>query len=90
MHFWKAGWVQTPYSEWMPIVEKLSANDAWVMDGTFSESFHIRFPQADKIILVNTPRILCLYRVLARKLKYSQSERRPAMAEGAVCKFFPS
>lgn len=82
IHFWKPGWTETPRDEWIPIVEKLSSQERWVMDGTFSESFDIRFPKADKIILVNMPRCLCLFRVLTRKFKYSKVNRRPDMAEG--------
>jgi adenylate kinase family enzyme len=82
IHFWKEGWVETPRADWLPIVEKLSQEDRWVMDGTFSESFDLRFPRADIIILVNMPRLLCLYRVITRKLKYSKTNRRIDMAEG--------
>jgi adenylate kinase family enzyme len=82
IHFWKAGWIETPRDEWIPMVEKLTMGDRWVMDGTFAETFDLRFPHADKIILVNKSALVCLYRVIIRKLKYSKTRRRVDMAEG--------
>ena len=82
VHFWKPNWVQTPTEQWREKVKKLVLPKSWVMDGTFSESFDLRFPAADLIIVVNLPRITCLYRAIKRVLKYSKANRRPDMADG--------
>ena len=52
------------------------------MDGTFANSFDIRFPQSDLIILLDQPRLLCMTRALLRVFKYNKIDRRPDMAEG--------
>jgi adenylate kinase family enzyme len=82
VYFWQPNWIETPQKEWREKVKELVRVDRWVMDGTFSESFDLRFPFADKIIIVNLPRTICLYRAIARVLKYSRIKRRPDMADG--------
>lgn len=81
-HFWNPNWVETPKTEWRLKVEELCKADFWVMDGTFSESFDLRFPLADKVIVVNLPRFICLYRAIKRVFMYDKKTRRPDMADG--------
>ena len=82
IHFWKPGWVQTPIENWREQVVELCSGKDWVMDGNFSSTFDLRFPKADKIIVLNPPRILCLWRAIMRVFKYNRTIRRPDMASG--------
>jgi adenylate kinase family enzyme len=82
MHFWQPNWTETPADEWHKKISKLIKADKWVMDGTFSSSFNLRFPVADKIIFLNLPTILCLWRAITRVFKYSRKSSRPDMALG--------
>lgn len=82
IHFWNPGWVQTPRDQWRAKVKELVKAPRWIMDGTFSESFDLRFPVADIIIIIDFHPLLCLWRAYTRVLKYKKSDHRPDMAEG--------
>ena len=64
--FWRPGWVQTPREEFLAIVAKLCEQPAWILDGNYSSSLHVRLPGADTVILLDYPRHLCLRRALVR------------------------
>ena len=87
VEFWKPGWTETPRDMFRKKVEALSARDQWVMDGTFSGSFDIRFPRADLVVVIDLPRLTCLWRAVTRVIKYRKSDNRPDMAEGCGEKF---
>ncbi len=80
-HFWTSGWVSLPLDEWEEKVRHLVAGEFWVMDGNYSGTFHTRFPAADTIVFLDIPRWLCLWRVIARRIRY-RGASRPDMAEG--------
>ena len=64
--FWHPGWVPTQRDEWWPKVAELCAAPAWILDGNFTSSLHIRLPRADTVIWLDYPRHLCIRRVLVR------------------------
>jgi adenylate kinase family enzyme len=66
--FWKPGWVSTPADEWDAVVKDLVSNDSWIMDGTYERSLHLRVPAAELVILFESRRWACLWRVVKRKL----------------------
>jgi adenylate kinase family enzyme len=75
-HFWKPGWIATPQNEWREIVSVLIETDSWIMDGTYESTLDLRIPAADTVILIDSPRRLCLWRVLKRRLTVDD-HRRP-------------
>jgi adenylate kinase family enzyme len=77
--FWQPGWVETPDEEFFPKVEAWCAQDAWVIDGTFSRTLHIRLPRTDTVIWLDFPRRTCLWGVTRRWLAYF----RPALLGGS-------
>ncbi|MCO4781742.1 MAG: hypothetical protein KC646_05410 [Candidatus Cloacimonetes bacterium] len=85
--YWKENWVATQTDEWREIVKDLLKKDQWIMDGTFSSTFDLRFPEADLIVVLKRPRLLCLYRAITRLLKYDKVKRRLDMAQGCEEKF---
>jgi adenylate kinase family enzyme len=79
--FWRPGWVETPREEWWAKTAEFSSADAWIMDGNYSSSLHIRLPRADTAILLDYPRLLCMKRVLGR-VASDYGRVREGMPEG--------
>jgi adenylate kinase family enzyme len=73
--YWRAGWTETPKEEWSREVARLVAGDAWVMDGNYSGTFDLRIPAADTIVFLDLPRLVCLWRVVKRWLRYRRRAR---------------
>jgi adenylate kinase family enzyme len=76
--------VPTPKESFRAKVVDLVDQNRWVMDGTYIETLYLRLPRADQIIIINLPRLICLYRVLARLVSYGRGESRPDMADGCT------
>lgn len=79
-YYWKPGWVQPADEEWAVIAGELAAGDEWIIDGNYSGTIDLRIDRADTIIFLDMPTLLCLYRVLKRRLKY-HGKTRPDMNE---------
>ena len=80
-HYWHPGWVATPGDEWRAHVAELIARDAWVMDGNYGGTLDQRLAACDTVVFLDLPRLVCLWRVLQRALRYS-GRSRPDMAPG--------
>jgi adenylate kinase family enzyme len=79
--FWSPGWVETPKQEWRRVVEGLLAMESWVMDGNYSGTLDLRLAACDTVIFLDLPRLLCLWRVFRRTIRY-RGRSRPDMGEG--------
>jgi len=79
--YWSPGWVEPVKEDWCNRVTDLVANDHWIIEGNYSSTYHIRFPEADTIIYLECGRWTCLWRVLSR-IKQSFGQARDDMAEG--------
>lgn len=77
-HHWQRGWVVPPRDQWHETLRSLIARERWVMDGTYDGTLHLRLPRADAIILFETNRLRCLWRVTARWLA---GQPRPELPE---------
>jgi adenylate kinase family enzyme len=64
--FWSPGWVETPRDQWIERQQELVAQPQWIIEGNYSATFDVRFERADTVIVLTTPRRVCLYRVLKR------------------------
>ena len=84
--YWRAGWVETPKSEWLKTIEELLGRDAWIMDGNYSGTLEMRLAACDTVIFLDISRLLCLWRVMKRAMMY-RNQSRPDMAEGCREKF---
>jgi adenylate kinase family enzyme len=80
-HYWQAGWTETPTDEWTAQVARLIGDEAWVMDGNYSGTLDLRIPAADTIVFLDLPRIVCLWRVLRRRLAF-HGRARPDVRPG--------
>lgn len=75
--YWQPGWVATPHDVWLEKQRQLLALDAWIIDGNYGATMATRLEAADTVIFLDTPRLLCLWRVLKRSLERRFSYRQP-------------
>lgn len=68
-HCWMPGWVRPDKSAWEKTVQDLISGEKWIMDGNYRSSLHLRIPAADTVILLDFPRMTCLWRILKRRLR---------------------
>ena len=80
-HFWKPGWTATPDDEWRPLVEELASRDEWIIDGNYGNTLDIRLAAADTVIFLDFSNILCLWRVVKRRIQY-HGRTRPDLNAG--------
>jgi adenylate kinase family enzyme len=80
-HHWHAGWLPTPPEEWQRVVQSLVAGPRWVMDGNYGGTLELRLGHCDTVVFLDLPRLVCLWRVLKRQLRY-RGKARPDMAPG--------
>ena len=79
--YWRAGWQEPAKEEWLQTVTELSRGDSWIMDGNFGGTLELRLQHCDTIIFLDMPRLLCVWRIVKRRLLY-RNRSRPDMAEG--------
>ena len=72
-HYWRCEWAET--------VQAFVEQDAWVMDGNYGGTLDQRLETADTVIFLDLPRMLCLFRVVKRRVMY-HGRTRPDMTEG--------
>ncbi|MDQ8035935.1 MAG: hypothetical protein REI12_00820 [Pedobacter sp.] len=87
-HYWQPGWVEPTKAQWLARVHELCQGEQWVMDGNYSGTLVPRLAACDTVIFLDLPRLLCLWRVLSRSLRY-WGQTRPDMAEGCPEQFSP-
>ena len=85
-HFWRPGWVETPKPEWRERVAQLVSGDAWVMDGNYGGTLPQRLAACDTVIFLDLPRVVCVWRVIRRVMRYA-GQSRPDMAPGCPEQF---
>ena len=82
-YFWQPGWKERPQEARIEILRGLVQEAKWIIEGTYFTTSDIRLKEADTIIFLDMPRFLCLWRVIRRRLEYSQHKRpRPDLPEG--------
>jgi len=86
--YWHAGCVKTEEDEWKRIVAREIARPEWIMDGNFGGTRAMRMAAADTIVMLDLPRLTCMYSILERTLTYREGSR-PDMADGCRERFDP-
>ena len=79
--YWLPGWVEPPEDVWERAVEEMCGRDSWVIDGNYSGTLGARLAACDTAIFLDLPRVVCVWRVLKRRVMYRRT-RRPDVAEG--------
>ena len=67
--FWRPGWVPTPDDEWDATILELSRREAWIMDGNYGRTLPVRLARADAVVFLDVHPLVCMYRVIKRRLK---------------------
>ena len=80
-HYWRTNWQEPAKNEWLKIVDDLLSGDSWVMDGNYSGSLAQRIDRCDTIVFLDVSRLICLWRILKRRMLYRDCHR-PDMAPG--------
>ena len=61
------GWKRASLAEFRARVTEAHRGEAWISEGNFASwTFDIRLPRAESIIVLERPRLLCLWRVIRR------------------------
>ncbi|MGL5348529.1 MAG: DNA topology modulation protein [Peptostreptococcaceae bacterium] len=77
-------WIERDKDEGRIIVKEFMNNKSWVIDGNYSKFYQKeRLEQADRIILLNFSRRICIYRAIKRYFK-NKHKTRVDMAEGCI------
>lgn len=80
-------WELRDRKEALQLVQEMLQKQQWIIDGNYSDfEFEKRLEDADKIIFLNYPRRICLYRALKRVIEF-RGKSRDSMAEGCNEKF---
>jgi adenylate kinase family enzyme len=81
--FWLPGWKERDEASFRTRLEAALAGGRWITDGNFARVADLHFAQAQLIVWIDQPRMLCLRRALTRAVT-ELGRRRPDMAEGCV------
>jgi adenylate kinase family enzyme len=80
-HYWGEGWTAPPEAQWRSRVLELLEAPAWVMDGNYGGTLDLRIPVADTIVLLDRPPMLCVWRLIKRRVVY-RGRSRDSLPEG--------
>jgi hypothetical protein len=77
--YWKSGWQEPVYAEFMAKVEAVTRQPRWVLDGNYSRTQPIKWKQVQQVIWVDPLLPRTLWRVTARTIRraFSREELRP-------------
>jgi adenylate kinase family enzyme len=83
--FWKRGWKGKTSGTRIDILNRLVQENRWIIEGTYLCSSGPRLEEADTIIFLDIPPLLCLLRILKRHREYRGRSRRD-LPEGCTDK----
>jgi adenylate kinase family enzyme len=78
--YWRPGWRKPDTDSFRARVTEAVAGDRWVSEGNYRETFDLRLPRADIVIILDRSRWLCLRRVMWRQIFHRRL--RPMLPEG--------
>jgi adenylate kinase family enzyme len=85
--YWRPGWQASDTSSFRGRVAEAIAGDGWIVDGSFSGlAFDLTLARAEKLIVIERPRWLCLWRVLWRSA-FQRRGTRTDLPEGCPEQF---
>ena len=67
-HYFNPGWNEIPREEFIELHKQLIEKDEWIIDGNYLVTMNERIKEADTIIFLNRPTLLCLLRIIKRFL----------------------
>ncbi len=85
--FWKSDWKRKTSYDRMELLEQLTlAKKQWIIEGNYLRSLGPGLMEADTIILLDLPPLICLWRIIKRHYKYYDLPRRDT-PEGCTDRF---
>lgn len=79
-----SGWQVRNRDEAHRMVHEFMEQSQWVIDGNYTKfEYRRRLAEADEIILLEFPRLICFARAFRRSIRY-KGKTRPDMAEGCT------
>jgi adenylate kinase family enzyme len=79
--FWRPGWDRITPEDWQAVTTTILAEESWILDGNYGSTMSRRVKAADTIIFLDMPRLLCVWRVVLRRLQY-RGRARPSLPTG--------
>ena len=79
-HYWRPNWLATPNEEWDEFLVEAASRDQWIMDGNYTRTLSIRLQAANAVVFMDMPRLLCIYRIIKRRIQY-HGKTRPDLNE---------
>jgi len=83
--YWLPGWRAPLPGAHRAAFAAAFAEEAWISEGNFIETFDLRLPRADLVVILERPRWLCLWRAVRRAM-FSR-DARPDLAPGCPEQF---
>ncbi len=78
--FWEPGWTEPTTEAFRARLAAAMPADRWITEGNYvTRTFDMRLPYADTIIVLETPRLLCMWRAFWRSVF---AKPRPDLPEG--------
>jgi len=78
--YFRPGWQVPDTASFLARVSEAIAEEAWISEGNYRETFGLRLPRADAVIILQRSRLVCLWRVLWRSI--FRRGRRPDLPPG--------
>lgn len=79
--YWSPGWVEPDKKQWAQTVRQVIEQKAWILDGNYSGTLAERVEACDTVVFLDVSRLVCVWRVLARVVRY-RGKARPDMSPG--------
>ena len=76
--YWQEGWVESPKDDWNQTMRDLVDQETWILDGNYGGTIDVRLEAADTIIFLDLPRLICVKRIIQRRIQY-HNRTRPDM-----------
>jgi adenylate kinase family enzyme len=67
--YWRPGWQEPPYAEFMSRVEEATRQPRWVLDGNYSRTQPVKWKQVQQVIWLDLPFLTTVWRVTARTFR---------------------
>lgn len=80
-YFWKPGWEPITKEELAEEIERIIAQESWIIDGNYMNSMEMRMKAADTVIYLDFSSINCLWGITKRRIMYA-NKVRPDMGIG--------
>ena len=74
--FWKENWTPSSDQEFFTKIEKAINCENWVLDGNYDRTQYIKWEKVDKIIFLDLPFYLVLFRIIKRSFIRSLTRKK--------------